>query len=64
MPTRIEVKIGPEVEYFLRKRFGATRKRSVSSLVEAACSEIANDEMRKTVSELDAKENIAREGDA
>jgi hypothetical protein len=61
MNSKVKVKIGPEVEYFLRKRFGATRKRSVSSLVEAACTEIANEEMRKTVSELDAKDNIARE---
>lgn len=64
MNSKVEVKIGPEVEYFLRKRFGATRKRSVSSLVEAACTEIANDEMRKAVSELDAKENVVHEGDA
>jgi hypothetical protein len=64
MNSKVEVKIGPEVEYFLRKRFGATRKRSVSSLVEAACAEIANEEMRKTVSELDAKNNVARETSA
>lgn len=55
--ARIEVKIGPDVEYFLRKHFPEARRRNVASLVQSACEEIAAQEMRKAVRELDAKEH-------
>jgi hypothetical protein len=64
MNSKVEVKIGPDVEHFLRRRFDASRRKSVRSLIEAACQEIATSEMRKAVHELDLKENAVAEGDA